>query len=649
MDHSRPNNTVTYNEAATMIVRALGYTDEALGGTWPTNYVTKAMDKDILKNVTLGQGATRGDIAIMLFNALTLPIGTVNQDGEYVVDANDTLMARVGGDQANDAVILGTEESVINLLPYVGVYSEIFLNDDDEIILVRPIETMLSGDFNAAADEFEASSDYTVSGTATANTKYFVNGEETAAFALADLEDATISAKVSGTTIKEIYAVAKWEITEANLFTDNDADDIAFDQELFGYEFKLDDAEELDTTAFELVGVDSLDEIDEDDVVYVYAGGTDYIRKVAVGQSVVSGEITKINSGSTKFTVNGSTYKKSSAPNNDIATVSVEDDVEIRLDAEGKIYTMETVESATNYAIVLETGDGIGSGLTGSDPVVKLFLVDGSNEIFDVDYDESGVTGLFNAGTKNWDAGEITTANLIEYSVDDDGKINEITVLTTANGSGDITSKGYYDGKAFASTAVVFGYDGGDADKADSYSVIELDDIFGLENVDSDYYTDSFKIEAIIVNDYDSGDDSVFALVNGYAFTVSPDYEVTYYIDGEKVVYGTDLDVSTLVEDKNLYELTFNADGEVKDHTLVAATATTTGATTVDFDGSTLDIDGAKSTVDSGLVIYEVEADGDYAVKTKREFEETAGAKDIKLYDVVDSDSVYDIIVFEVQ
>ncbi|NLM08527.1 MAG: S-layer homology domain-containing protein, partial [Clostridiales Family XIII bacterium] len=38
----RPDNTVSYDEAAKMLVAALGYTPESLPGTWPANYVVKA-------------------------------------------------------------------------------------------------------------------------------------------------------------------------------------------------------------------------------------------------------------------------------------------------------------------------------------------------------------------------------------------------------------------------------------------------------------------------------------------------------------------------------------------------------------------------------------------------------------------------------
>lgn len=64
-----PADPVTYNEVATMLVKALGYTDKDLTGTYPESYTAKAAELGILKNVDIsGKGetpATRGDVALM--------------------------------------------------------------------------------------------------------------------------------------------------------------------------------------------------------------------------------------------------------------------------------------------------------------------------------------------------------------------------------------------------------------------------------------------------------------------------------------------------------------------------------------------------------------------------------------------------------
>ncbi|MCR4430435.1 MAG: S-layer homology domain-containing protein [Tepidanaerobacteraceae bacterium] len=68
-----PNANVTYAEAITMIVRALGYEPkaQALGG-YPGGYLAIAAEKDITKDVNVVNtlAATRGDIAKMIDNSL---------------------------------------------------------------------------------------------------------------------------------------------------------------------------------------------------------------------------------------------------------------------------------------------------------------------------------------------------------------------------------------------------------------------------------------------------------------------------------------------------------------------------------------------------------------------------------------------------
>lgn len=66
----KPSNNVTYNEIATMLVKAMGYSDKDLSGTYPASYVAKAQELGILKDVPIGENgdnaATRGDVAMMV-------------------------------------------------------------------------------------------------------------------------------------------------------------------------------------------------------------------------------------------------------------------------------------------------------------------------------------------------------------------------------------------------------------------------------------------------------------------------------------------------------------------------------------------------------------------------------------------------------
>ena len=83
----KPDNPVTFGEAVTMIVRALGYTGDDVTGNWPDNYISKAAELGIVEAGTAGDDpALRGDVAVMLYNSLGLAIGG---------DEADTMQARL--------------------------------------------------------------------------------------------------------------------------------------------------------------------------------------------------------------------------------------------------------------------------------------------------------------------------------------------------------------------------------------------------------------------------------------------------------------------------------------------------------------------------------------------------------------------------
>lgn len=70
----KPGNPVTVNELVTMVLRAAAYTDETLGGAWPSNYMTKAAELNLLAGTpdTLPVNATKWIAAQVDYNALAL-------------------------------------------------------------------------------------------------------------------------------------------------------------------------------------------------------------------------------------------------------------------------------------------------------------------------------------------------------------------------------------------------------------------------------------------------------------------------------------------------------------------------------------------------------------------------------------------------
>lgn len=85
---------VTYAEVLAMLVRVLGY-DPSVKGTWPTNYIVKAADVGISKDVAFSANtpAVRGDIALFTDKSLDKPMMIQVGYGDnikYVISGTDS-------------------------------------------------------------------------------------------------------------------------------------------------------------------------------------------------------------------------------------------------------------------------------------------------------------------------------------------------------------------------------------------------------------------------------------------------------------------------------------------------------------------------------------------------------------------------------
>lgn len=103
----RPNNTVLYEEAATMFLRVLGYTDEDFGASWPDGQVGIARNIGILDNIdkSIGDTLTRRDVATMAYN--TLNTRQKNSQSVLLSNFNRTIV--------DDVVLISTTKEDANV------------------------------------------------------------------------------------------------------------------------------------------------------------------------------------------------------------------------------------------------------------------------------------------------------------------------------------------------------------------------------------------------------------------------------------------------------------------------------------------------------------------------------------------------------
>lgn len=167
----RPDDNVLFQEAVTIMVRALGYEPQAsTNGGYPNGYMVTASSIQLLKGISAAATAPakRGDVAQLVFNALTInmmeqtgfgsnvsfEVGTktllfdrLNVEKGYGQIKGTSETSLTGGSTASEDRILINETTFIEgkttakqLLGYnVVYYARINTNSDEKtLILVRP-------------------------------------------------------------------------------------------------------------------------------------------------------------------------------------------------------------------------------------------------------------------------------------------------------------------------------------------------------------------------------------------------------------------------------------------------------------------------------------------------------------------------------
>jgi len=676
----KPGNTVTYQEAAKMMVAALGYTPDSLVGTWPANYVVKAQSLGILDGIVGGvSGANRGDIAKMTYQTMSESIGTVNKDGQWIANTvggvlgADQMFTRLGA-TFNAAKVLTAADAAsaqINIRASIGANAEYYTNKDGDIIAVKEKSTFLTG--KMAGDKFKAAGvEYNISAAAAIPAMLNTAPAGTVAIPAGLAADRTIAVKVTGLTIDTVYSVHQWTVSDHDFFDKASAEDIKEDKSLFGYDFTLDKSNAIKASSFDLVGAASLDAIAEDAVVYVYTyndGAADKIVKVAVGTEVVTGEITRVSG--TDYTIGGKVYKKAVVDGGSDAVVAG-DEVKAFLDFKGEVYKFEKLDGkADTYGIVLARQDGAG-GFFGDKAQIRLFLGDDTAKIFDVDSNLSIAANAIYTGVPG---ATMTDANLVAqlpvgtpvlYGTNKDGKINDLdgfstlvaapAANSTISASGFLRIAGTGNAMKIASDALVLTYDAGPGNAADpdNYGVSAASKIFDSTGVT--VYAYDVDTNGVIVGMFiEAGavsDTATYGVVVGSATNNSDaGSEVSLLVNGEKVTYNTSVAYSKTV-DLNLYKLSFNTAGDVtlNAHGGALATETVGAVNNITTSGNKVERAGTTYWLSENAVVYKYDTvDNVYKVARIRDIQ-TSTSVDILFYDVlkgtsVGTDGVYDFVV----
>lgn len=133
----KPNQTIKYEEAITVIIKLLGYTEEDYGNSWPYGQMNLAEDIGLTKGVecSLGQNLTRKDISSLIANMLIVKNKSNTFYGETlgykittkanVISVDDMLIyTNTGSFKCKNQI----DSS------FAGTTGTLVLNQDDEVL-----------------------------------------------------------------------------------------------------------------------------------------------------------------------------------------------------------------------------------------------------------------------------------------------------------------------------------------------------------------------------------------------------------------------------------------------------------------------------------------------------------------------------------
>lgn len=147
----KPYDTVSYEEAVTMLLRALGYSDDDFGVSWPYGQVGMAQSLEMTKDVNsaIGQDLTRGQVARLVYNTLNTKQKT---SGVKLIDIFDckvtenvTIIASHNQDSSLNTNEIHTTIGVLDIddnfdMSWVGKKGDIIVKNDDDVVAFMPAD-----------------------------------------------------------------------------------------------------------------------------------------------------------------------------------------------------------------------------------------------------------------------------------------------------------------------------------------------------------------------------------------------------------------------------------------------------------------------------------------------------------------------------
>lgn len=453
-----PEDQVTYAQAITMIVRALGYEPAAQAkGGYPGGYLAIAAEKEITDGVTVlaNVAANRGDIAIMVDNSLEVDMMVQDSYGDkptWKEKEGETLLKKLGVDEIEGKVLeiarvndkLEDNEIVVeyeeNDKEKTKTY-ELVTKDTPEALFGLAVKLLVKDDKVVHVEIDTDAKDILIDTIADVTTKT----EDEEAITVLELKvkdkeyDLAKNADVYvnfdegdpdvgmyGTFIldgKEIKFANLFDFEYSGLVTKVAKDEIEYAALAGGDEdvLEIDKYDDVYVYNKDFTAA-TLDDIDKNSLIYYWEDGDDAVFIVVVNE-VVKGEVTRAREDS--VTIDGKKYDlaEEAIMSTDAgeefeeadATELLEEKVVLYLDLNGEVAAIvgeADITSDTLYGIATWFEEG-------RRPVITVFTSEGK----EVDYyfDKKDYASEFGQFEE-----EATDYKAISYVLNSDGEIDEL-------------------------------------------------------------------------------------------------------------------------------------------------------------------------------------------------------------------------------
>lgn len=148
----RPEENVLLEEAVTVALKLLGYTDEDFGLAWPDGQMNEAAKLDLLEGIdkSVGDALQRGDVMTLIYNTLNTNVkgGQTKyiESFGYKIVEDAVLIATTYEDPSVSKDKIVTSSGTYNIgndfdYSMVGLKGDVVLKNGDELVAVFPVES----------------------------------------------------------------------------------------------------------------------------------------------------------------------------------------------------------------------------------------------------------------------------------------------------------------------------------------------------------------------------------------------------------------------------------------------------------------------------------------------------------------------------